>query len=92
MKVDDKYNFCYNHYNTSKSTDVKSGQWHSDETVDQLMKLNANCGKMAISLAKIASFMEWEQARNTDKEQKGMLRTKEALNTDDEEEIEEEDL
>lgn len=93
-EIDEKYHFCYNHYNTGKTTDLKSsgGSWHNDPVVDQLMKLNANIGKMALSLDKMAKVMEWEQARNTDKEHqtvrpteiKGMKRTKDALLDDDE--------
>lgn len=58
-EISDNYQFCYNHYQAGqKKTDMKSGQWTEDATVDQLMKINANLGKLVQNLNSLCSIME----------------------------------
>lgn len=56
--IEEKYNYCFQHFrggtNRTQTPTTKTlppGQWHDDSTVDQLMKINANLGKIAQELA-----------------------------------------
>lgn len=54
-QIDDKYRFCYVHYEAPNKIKAKipSDAWNDDPTIDILMKLNANLGKIAKTLENI---------------------------------------
>lgn len=58
-EIQDNYTYCYNHYTAGqKKTDLKSGQWAEDPTVDTLMKINANLGKLVQTVNSLCHIME----------------------------------
>lgn len=47
-EVREGFKYCLDCYNKWKqeNPETKKGQWHDDPVVDQLMKMNANMGKV----------------------------------------------
>lgn len=68
QQIEEKYHYCYNHFKAGRVTDLNSDrkipQWHEDPLTDQIMKLNSNCGKIAIYLERIANAMEKKRTFN----------------------------
>ncbi len=50
------YKYCQDCYKKWKQSNLDKGAWHDNETIDQLMKINSNLGKIARTLE------NWEEA------------------------------